>query len=57
MRPTSARDEGGALPVELFRSVLGRLIGAPSTTVTSDTHARAYAPALPAAKAMNLRRR
>ena len=53
MRPTSAKDEAGALPVAQFRALLAELIGAPSVLATPEP-TKAFAPvrayAKPAAK-------
>ena len=47
MRPTSAKDEAGALPVAQFRALLAGLIGAPSVLATPEP-TKAFAPAGPA---------
>ena len=43
MRPTSAGDEAGAMPVAQFRAVLTQLIGAPAATQPA-TATKAFAP-------------
>jgi hypothetical protein len=47
MRPTSAEDEAGALPVVQFRALLAELLGAPSVAA-APAPIKAFAPAAPA---------
>ena len=47
MKPTSAKDEAGALPVVQFRALLAELIGAPSVAAAPEP-AKAFAPVVPA---------